>query len=73
LRIFLISTLTGGTGLNLMMAHHAIIVDEHWNPSYQAQAVDRIYRCGQDREVNVYRFVTEDTIDQSIHIKQIKK
>ena len=56
-----------------MMAHHAIIVDEHWNPSYQAQAVDRIYRCGQDREVNVYRFVTEETIDQSIHIKQIKK
>jgi SNF2 family DNA or RNA helicase len=56
-----------------MAASHAIIVDEHWNPSYQAQAVDRIHREGQIDEVNIYRFVTRDTMDQSIHLKQIRK
>jgi SNF2 family DNA or RNA helicase len=69
-RIFLISTLIGGTGLNLTEANHALIIDEHWNPSYEAQAVDRIWREGQMREVNVYRFLTSDTVDQKIQVKQ---
>lgn len=72
-RIFLISTLAGGTGLNLENATHALMIDEHWNPSYEAQAVDRIYRGGQTREVNVYRFLTRNTIDHKVHVKQIKK
>ena len=72
-RIFLISTCTGGTGLNLINATHAVIVDEHWNPAWEAQAVDRIYRGGQEAEVNVYRLVTWETIDHSIQARQFRK
>ena len=72
-RTFMISTCTGGTGLNLVKATHAIIVDEHWNPAWEAQAVDRIYRDGQDKEVNVYRLVTFETIDHLIQARQFKK
>ncbi len=47
--VFLISTKTGGTGLNLCAANVAVILDPDWNGSNDAQAADRIYRIGQVR------------------------
>jgi SNF2 family DNA or RNA helicase len=64
--VFLLSLKAGGTGLNLTRADHVIHVDRWWNPAVEDQATDRAYRIGQTRKVNVYRFVTEGTIEERI-------
>lgn len=66
IRLFLISLKAGGTGLNLASADHVIIYDPWWNPAVENQAVDRAHRIGQRKTVNVYRLVTEDTVEQKI-------
>ncbi|NDC37696.1 MAG: DEAD/DEAH box helicase, partial [Proteobacteria bacterium] len=65
-KIFLISLKAGGTGLNLASANTVIIYDPWWNPAVESQAVDRAHRIGQRRTVNVYRMVTEESIEQKI-------
>lgn len=65
-RLFLISLKAGGTGLNLTAADTVIIYDPWWNPAVEGQAVDRAHRIGQTKTVNVYRLVTEDSIEQKI-------
>lgn len=49
------------------------LVDIHWNPQLEAQACDRIYRVGQTKPVNVYKFICSDTIESSIQSIQSHK
>jgi len=56
----------GGVGLNLMAANHLFLVDVHWNPQLEAQACDRVYRLGQKKPVNVYKFICSNTIETRI-------
>jgi len=65
-RLFLISLKAGGLGLNLTAADTVIIYDPWWNPAVEGQAVDRAHRIGQNKRVNVYRLVTENSIEQKI-------
>ena len=46
-------TQVGGVGLTLTGADRAIIFDPGWNPSTDNQAVDRIYRIGQEKFVQI--------------------
>jgi superfamily II DNA or RNA helicase len=64
--IFLISLKAGGTGLNLTSADYVIHMDPWWNPAVEDQATDRAHRIGQLKPVTVYRFVTENTIEEKI-------
>uniref|UniRef100_A0A8D2J690 Proliferation-associated SNF2-like protein n=1 Tax=Varanus komodoensis TaxID=61221 RepID=A0A8D2J690_VARKO len=64
--IFLVSTRSGGLGINLTAADTVIIYDSDWNPQSDLQAQDRCHRIGQTKPVVVYRFVTANTIDQKI-------
>ena len=64
--VFLISLKAGGTGLNLTGADTVIHFDPWWNVAAQNQATDRAHRIGQTREVNVYRLIAKDTIEENI-------
>ncbi len=65
-RIFLLSLKAAGTGLNLTAANHVIHYDLWWNPAVEAQATDRAYRIGQQKNVQVYRFITQGTLEEKI-------
>lgn len=71
--VFLISTRAGGVGLNITSANKVVIVDPNWNPSHDLQAQDRAYRIGQTRDVEVYRLVSQGTIEEIVYARQIYK
>jgi SNF2 family DNA or RNA helicase len=71
--IFLISLKAGGVGLNLTSADYVFIIDPWWNPAAENQAINRAHRIGQEKKVFVYRFITEDSIEEKIQILKSKK
>ncbi|SEJ41908.1 Superfamily II DNA or RNA helicase, SNF2 family [Propionispira arboris] len=71
--VFLISLKAGGTGLNLTGADMVIHYDPWWNPAVEDQATDRAYRLGQKKNVQVFKFITKDTIEEKIFALQQKK
>ena len=72
-RVFLISLKAGGVGLNLTEADYVFIIDPWWNPAAEKQAINRAHRIGQDKKVMVYRFITQDSIEEKIIQLQEKK
>lgn len=66
-RILLLSLKAGGTGLNLTAASNVIHYDLWWNPAVEAQATDRAFRIGQQRNVQVHRFITQGTFEEKIN------
>lgn len=64
--LFLLSTRAGGLGINLQTADVVILFDSDWNPQADLQAQDRAHRIGQKRPVQVFRLVTEHTIEEKI-------
>lgn len=71
--VFLISLKAGGTGLNLTAAEAVIHYDPWWNISAQNQATDRAYRIGQNRNVQVFKLIMKDSIEERILELQEKK
>ncbi|MBB6454485.1 SNF2 family DNA or RNA helicase [Salirhabdus euzebyi] len=71
--IFLISLKAGGTGLNLTGADTVILYDLWWNPAVEEQAAGRAHRMGQKKVVQVYRLISEGTIEEKIYSLQQKK
>lgn len=49
-----LSPIAAGAGLNIIAANHVVHLERHWNPAKEAQATDRAYRIGQQKEVTVY-------------------
>ena len=72
-KVFLISLKAGGTGLNLIGADMVIHYDPWWNLSAENQATDRAYRIGQKNNVQVYKLITKDSIEEKIFELQQKK
>ncbi len=72
-RIFLISLKAGGVGLNLTEADYVFIIDPWWNPAAENQAINRAHRIGQDKHVFVYRFITENSIEEKIQLLKNRK
>lgn len=62
--VFLISLKAGGTGLNLTAASIVIHFDPWWNMSAQNQATDRAYRIGQTNNVQVYKLIMKNSIEE---------
>ncbi|KAI0759189.1 P-loop containing nucleoside triphosphate hydrolase protein [Irpex lacteus] len=71
--VFLISTMAGGTGLNLTAANKVVIFDPNWNPAHDLQAMDRAYRYGQTRNVSVYRLLGAGSLEELIYARQVYK
>ena len=72
-KVFLISLKAGGTGLNLIGADMVIHYDPWWNMSAENQATDRAYRIGQKNNVQVYKLITKNSIEERIYNLQEKK
>ncbi|KAJ1487967.1 P-loop containing nucleoside triphosphate hydrolase protein, partial [Baffinella frigidus] len=71
--VFLLSTRAGGLGLNLQKADKVIIYDSDWNPQADIQAMDRAHRIGQTKQVIVYRFIHEQTVEEKVVERAFKK
>lgn len=63
---FILSLKAGGTGLNLTAGNHVIHYDLWWNPAVEAQATDRAFRIGQQKNVMVHRLITKGTLEEKI-------
>src|SRR5699024_9394379 len=72
-KVFLISLKAGGTGLNLTGADMVIHYDPWWNLSAENQATDRAYRIGQKNNVQVYKLITKNSIEEKIYELQKRK
>ena len=72
-KLFLISLKAGGTGLNLIGADMVIHYDPWWNLSAENQATDRTYRIGQKKNVQVYKLITKNSIEEKIYELQKRK
>ena len=64
--IFLLSTRAGGLGINLATADTVIIYDSDWNPHNDIQAFSRAHRIGQKNKVLIYRFVTQNSVEERV-------
>ena len=64
--LFLLTTRAGGLGINLTSADIVILFDSDWNPQADLQAMDRAHRIGQTKQVVVYRFVTDESVEEKV-------
>lgn len=72
-RVFLLSSRSGGMGLNLIGASRLVLLDCDWNPAIDAQVMGRIYRDGQKKSCFIYRLLTTGTIDEKMFQRQLSK
>lgn len=71
--VFLISLKAGGTGLNLTGADTVILYDLWWNPAVEDQATGRAHRMGQKKKVEVWRLISEGTVEEKMNRLQVEK
>jgi len=71
--VILVSIGAGGLGLNLIKANKAFVMEPQFNPAAEAQAVDRVHRLGQTREVTIKRFIMKDSFEEKMLDLQRKK
>lgn len=64
--VFLLTTRAGGLGINLTTADIVVLFDSDWNPQADLQAMDRAHRIGQTKQVKVFRFVTDNAIEEKV-------
>jgi SNF2 family DNA or RNA helicase len=69
--IFLLTTRAGGLGINLATADTVIMYDNDWNPQVDLQAEDRAHRIGQKKQVIIFRFITEVSIQ--FHVNEERR
>lgn len=63
---FIISLKAGGVGLNLTNANHVYMLDPWWSFAIESQAIDRIHRMGQTKEVKVFRFIIRNSVEEKM-------
>ena len=71
--VILISLKAGAVGLNLTAANNVFMVDPWWNPAIEDQAIERVHRIGQVKNVSVKRFICENTIEERVIEKNVLK
>lgn len=71
--VIIISITAGGLGLNLTTASKVYVMEPQFNPAAEAQAVDRVHRLGQTREVYTTRFIMQDSFEEKMLNLQRKK
>lgn len=74
IRIMLLTLSCGAVGLTLTVASRAYLMEPHWNPTLEEQALARIYRLGQTRDVTTVRlYVKESFEEQVMQLQESKK
>lgn len=68
-----LSSQVGGVGLTITGADRVILVDPAWNPAMDAQAIDRVHRIGQKKDVVVYRLIGSGAIEDKMFRLQVFK
>lgn len=71
--VFILSTRAGGVGINLTAADTVIFYDNDWNPTVDQQAMDRVHRLGQTKDVTVYRLITQNSVEEKVMERANKK
>jgi superfamily II DNA or RNA helicase len=71
--ILLMTQKVGGVGLNLTRSSYVFHVEPWWNPQVENQATDRVYRIGQKRAVQVYRYIMRDSVEERIQLLKKSK
>ncbi|KAI6715693.1 hypothetical protein JHW43_001754 [Diplocarpon mali] len=71
--VILVSIMAGGLGLNLTTANKVYVMEPQYNPAAEAQAVDRVHRLGQKREVTTVRYIMSDSFEEKMLVLQEKK
>ncbi|AVK74634.1 SNF2 family DNA dependent ATPase [Pandoravirus quercus] len=73
-RCLLMTIGVGSVGLNLVCANYVLLMDAHYNPFAEAQAIDRVHRIGQTRPVRVVRFRSDASVDAAVaQIQAVKR
>ena len=72
-RCILVSTRAGGVGLNLTSASRVMVCEPSWNPSVEQQAMDRVHRIGQTRDVVATRYIVQGSIEETMLALQKQK
>ncbi|MGK5084435.1 DEAD/DEAH box helicase [Bdellovibrionota bacterium FG-1] len=72
-QVLIMTLKTGGVGLNLTRASYVFHLEPWWNPAAENQATDRAHRIGQERPVQVYRYVMQDTVEEKIELLKARK
>ncbi|TVY20853.1 putative SWI/SNF-related matrix-associated actin-dependent regulator of chromatin subfamily A member 3-like 1 [Lachnellula arida] len=74
LRVILVSITCGGAGLDLTAASRVYLMEPHWNPMIEEQALCRVHRVGQKRSVTTVRYLMRDSFEeQVVEIQKRKK
>eukprot|EP00698_Gefionella_okellyi_P026043 TRINITY_DN9807_c0_g1_i1.p1 TRINITY_DN9807_c0_g1~~TRINITY_DN9807_c0_g1_i1.p1 ORF type:complete len:866 (-),score=178.01 TRINITY_DN9807_c0_g1_i1:61-2421(-) len=71
--VFFLSSKAGGCGLNLVGANRLVLYDPDWNPASDLQAMARVWRDGQKKNVFIYRMLSTGSIEEKIYQRQISK
>lgn len=71
--VIMISIGAGGLGLNLTTGSKVYVMEPQFNPAAEAQAVDRVHRLGQTRDVTITRYIMEDSFEEKMLALQKKK
>jgi SNF2 family DNA or RNA helicase len=73
IRVLLISLKVGGVGIDLTNTDLCIIADPWWNEAVENQAIDRLHRFGQKKNVTVLRLISENSIEEKMEILKKNK
>ncbi len=71
--VLLMTLKTGGVGLNLVKASYVFHLEPWWNPAVENQATDRAHRIGQQKAVQVYRYLMKESVEEKIEILKERK
>lgn len=66
IQVILVSIGAGGVGLNLTAASKVFMMEPQYNPAAEAQAVERVHRLGQVRDVEIVRYIMRGSIEEAI-------
>ncbi|CDS00146.1 hypothetical protein [Sporisorium scitamineum] len=73
IEVLLVSLRAGGTGLNLVSACRAYLMDPYWNPAVENQGLDRVHRMGQTRPVITTKYIMRHSIEENMLRLQKRK
>ncbi|KAF3622071.1 hypothetical protein FXO38_31500 [Capsicum annuum] len=71
--VLLMSLKAGGVGINLTAASNAFVMDPWWNPAVEEQAVMRVHRIGQTKQVMIKRFIVKGSVEERMEAVQTRK
>lgn len=72
-RVLLCSLRCGSLGLNLTCASRVVLLEPFWNPFVEEQAIDRVHRLNQTKDVVVYKLTVRNSVEERILALQEKK